>query len=98
MDFGREFQIGFSKNADSLPITNFRVELNKPCMSSLTSSWSTNEFEDTHFFNEIKYQGNLLYNCLKHTKSESKFDEMRDGLNNIMLDGLTNILSENRGN
>jgi len=53
VDFMNDYKIGFSKTADSPPITNFEAQLNNPCLSPITPSWPTAIFEGMHYMNEI---------------------------------------------
>lgn len=52
VDFADGLKLGFSKVSDSLPITDFQVQQNKPCLSSITGSWANDNYEQVHYLNE----------------------------------------------
>ena len=54
VDFNQDFKIAFSRLQDSYPLSSFEVSTHIPCHSSISTSWDSNDFDNTRYGNEYK--------------------------------------------
>ena len=53
VEFTNGHKLGYSKVSNSLPMTDFQVQQNKPCLSSITGSWANDKHEQSYYLNEF---------------------------------------------
>ena len=91
VDFNTDYKLGFSKSFDSLPATNFELQVNMPCHNPLTQSSvfeniKTRDPDQTHYLNDFVYKlqkgglydyVDLSYGCLKYPSGKDLAESSR---------------------
>ena len=72
-EFNNDFVLAYSKSFDSLPLTEFQILTEKPCLSDIAPSWPSNDFKSSHYLNEFTPYPESSHNCPKFTTSGNFF-------------------------
>lgn len=75
IDFDADYRIGYSTVVDELPLSQFRVQQNRPCRDHAFQSQTSSQFNDSYLNDMVLRGDSVSMGCPYYKEGENVFSE-----------------------